>query len=72
MIQSHWTGTQGQPNLQTISFGSTINTNASSSYVNLDVWAPNNVQAFPIDANTLNTSYVSQWQSKHDIDMLVR
>ena len=57
MIQSHWTGNQDQPNVQSIPFGSTIHTNVSSSYVNPYVWAlTNNVQGFPIDANTMNTS----------------
>jgi hypothetical protein len=42
--------------------------NASGSYVKRDVSAPNNVQALPTYANTMNKSYVSHGQS--ELDML--
>lgn len=81
MIQSHLRGIQyqqgiykktpsrhNQGQVQSISFGSTTNMNASGSYVKRDVSAPNNVQGFPTYANTMNKSYVSHGQS--ELDML--
>ena len=83
-IQSHYAGTQDQQNsynqiqsipgwnpghLQSTSYGSTTYTNASDCHVKPYVWASNNFQGFPTEANSMNMQPdVYEWD---DVDMLM-